>query len=151
VLFEGARREEVFHCGEQGIFMLSYVSICVSACYAMLLYIRPDTLTLQRAGHIHALVCENLCVCMLLYIRPDTLSLRPTTILLLSLLLCVCPRTTTYVSAYYYTCVLILLRMCPHTQVHARGSKGQLDIAPPPANTFGKIRTWCVRFTHFFF
>ncbi len=34
VLFEGARSEEVFHCGEQGIFMLSYVSIYVSACYA---------------------------------------------------------------------------------------------------------------------
>ena len=41
--------------------------------------------------------------------------------------------------------------MCPHTQAHARGSKGQLDISPPPANAFGKIRTWCVRFTYFFF
>jgi hypothetical protein len=99
----------VFHCGEQGIFMLSYVSICVCACYAMLLYIRPDTLTLQRAGHIHALVCEYLGVRMLLYMRPDALSLPPTSILLLSLLLYVCPRTTC-VSSYYY--------MCPHTTIY---------------------------------
>ena len=50
VLFQGAKKEEVFHVGEQGIYMLSYV--------------------------------------------------------------------------------------------YARGSKDQLDIQPPPTNTFGKLRTW---------
>jgi hypothetical protein len=36
----------------------------------------------------------------------------------------VCPRTTIYVSAYYYTCVVILLcvrillYLCPHTTIH---------------------------------
>jgi hypothetical protein len=29
-----------------------------------------------------------------------------------------CPRTTTYVSSYYYTRVLILLYKCPHTTTH---------------------------------
>ena len=34
------------------------------------------------------------------------------------ILLCMCPHTTVYVSAYYCVCVLILLCMCPHTTVY---------------------------------
>jgi hypothetical protein len=34
------------------------------------------------------------------------------------ILLCMCPHTTIHVSSYYYPCVLILLYMCPHTTVH---------------------------------
>ncbi len=29
-----------------------------------------------------------------------------------------CPHTTTYVSSYYYICVLVLLHMCPHTTTY---------------------------------
>ena len=34
------------------------------------------------------------------------------------ILLYMCPRTTTYVSAYYFSCVLILLHMCPHASIY---------------------------------
>ena len=64
---------------------LMWVYMCP---HAMILYIRPDTLSLRWTGHIHARLCEYICGLMLLYIL--------------------------YVSSYYYVCVRILLYMCPH-------------------------------------
>ena len=106
---------------------LMWVYMCQ---HAMLLYIRPDTLSLRRTGHIHAHLREYMCGLMLLYIRPDTLSPRraghiharvcddydiSTTYVSSCCYICVlrlpcmCAPTALCVSSYYYICVLVLL------------------------------------------
>jgi hypothetical protein len=73
------------------------------------------------AVHHTAMYLDNAAICVLillilLYVCPRTTVyvssyyyIRPHT--------SVCFHTTIYVSSYYYICVLILLYMCPHTTV----------------------------------
>jgi hypothetical protein len=105
VLFEGARREEVFHCGEQGIFMLSYVSICVSACYATI-YSSWYTFTAGSGAYSCSLLWVFVCPHATMYSLWYTSTAAHYYITTIVTNMCVL--------APLYICVRILLCMCPH-------------------------------------
>ena len=95
------------------------IQVCI------ILYMCPYTTTYVSA-YYYVCVLILLCICPHTIICVSSYSYvslhRLHSGIQARILLYVCPYTSIHVSSYYYTCVLILLHMCPHTTSRANRS-----------------------------
>ena len=94
--------------------MLLHVSSCYDICVIILLYMCPHAAIYVHHTNIDVSSCSFTHVSsILLHVCPrTTIYMSSYYYIYVLILLCVCPHTTIYMSSYYYRCVLILLYTC---------------------------------------